>query len=338
MSAQERDPRSAGERVRVFDGHNDLVLRLWQGQKPRDLDLSTAAEAGFSGGFFALFQPWGAAVEFPSDAPYAQPLAMELPFADALGVAQEQVAVLEQLDVKIARQRADLRGDEIVAVMHLEGAEAISADCSNLNEWYARGLRSVGLVWSRPNVFGTGVPFRFPSSGDIGEGLTDAGRQLVKECARLGLVVDISHLNEAGFWDVMRAVDTPVVATHANAHALCAASRNLTDEQLRAIAASGGVIGITFSVDFVRQDGRPDQNTPLGAIIDHVEHIADLVGVEHVAFGSDFEGALLPVGLSGVEGFPELVSLMHQRGMSNEDIAKVARENWIRVLGDAWRE
>src|SRR5206468_1669749 len=130
----------------------------------------------------------------------------------------------------------------------MEGAEPIAPDLSNLERWYDRGLRSIGLVWSRANAFAEGVPFRFPSSPDTGPGLTDAGRELVRACNRLGILVDLSHLNEAGFWDVAGISDKPLVATHSNAHAICPASRNLTDKQLAAIKESDGMVGLNYHV------------------------------------------------------------------------------------------
>lgn len=112
----------------------------------------------------------------------------------------------------------------IAAVLHLEGAEAIGPDMDLLHLLYAAGLRSVGPVWSRPNAFGHGVPFNFPASPDTGPGLSEAGRALVRECDRLGILVDLSHLNEAGFWDVAATSHRPLVATHSAAHALTPAT------------------------------------------------------------------------------------------------------------------
>src|SRR5204862_5975253 len=110
----------------------------------------------------------------------------------------------------------------IAAILHFEGAEPIDSQLNALEVFYRAGLRSLGLVWSRPNAFGEGVPFRFPSSPDTGPGLTAAGRELVRECNRLGILVDLSHLNERGFWDVADVTTAPLVATHSNAHALSA--------------------------------------------------------------------------------------------------------------------
>jgi microsomal dipeptidase-like Zn-dependent dipeptidase len=136
-------------------------------------------------------------------------------------------------------------------------------------------------------------------------------------------MIDVSHLNEAGFWDVARASNAPLVATHSNAHRLCASSRNLTDEQLDAVGASNGVVGINFANAFLRQDGRPDADAPLELIVAHVAHVARRIGVEHVALGSDFEGATIPDALGGVAGLPRLVDALRQHGFGEDDVAAV---------------
>jgi membrane dipeptidase len=268
--------------------------------------------------------------------PYALPLEEPIPTREAARVATQLAATLEELNVTIARRADDFRPGRVTGIMHLEGADPLAPDLSDLHRWYERGLRSIGLVWSRPNAFGEGVPFRFPSTPDTGPGLTAAGRQLVRACNRLGILVDLSHLNEAGFWDAAKASDAPLVATHSNAHALCPASRNLTNEQLDAVGESGGVVGINFAVSFVRPDGRPDPATPLEQIAGHVDHVARRIGVEHVAFGSDFEGAVLPDGLGGMAGLPKLVDAVRARGYGDEDVAKITHGNWLRVLERTW--
>jgi membrane dipeptidase len=223
-------------------------------------------------------------------------------------------------------------------VLHLEGAEAIDAGLEALELWYAAGLRSVGPVWSRPNAFGHGVPFVSPSSPDIGPGLSDAGRGLVRRCGELGILVDVSHLNEAGFWDVARLEAGPIVATHSAAHALCPTSRNLTDRQLDAIASSGGLVGIVFACRFLRPDFADDANTPVELIAQHARYVADRIGPEHVALGSDYDGATIPAELGGVAGTPRLLDTLRAAGFGAEELAQIAWENWRRVLGAWWRE
>jgi microsomal dipeptidase-like Zn-dependent dipeptidase len=131
-------------------------------------------------------------------------------------------------------------------------AEAIDPNFELLDVLYAAGLRSLGPVWSRSNAFGHGVPFLCPSSPDTGPGLTDVGKELTRACNRLRILIDLSHLNERGFWDVAAISKAPLVATHSNAHALSPHSRNLTDKQLTAIGETGGMVGVNFATSYLR--------------------------------------------------------------------------------------
>jgi len=319
----------------IIDGHNDLVLRTWRGEAPRHLELRPACAAGFAGGFFALYVPSPDLGE-PPEPPYTVSLAEPIATDHAERVAEELFATLGTLDVEVARSSSDFEPGRVAAIVHLEGADPLAPDLSGLDRWHARGLRSIGLVWSRPNVFAEGVPFRFPGSPDTGPGLTSAGRDLVRACNERGILIDLSHLNEAGFWDVARLSEAPLVATHSNAHALCPSTRNLTDDQLRAIAGSRGVVGVNFAVGFLRADGRSDPATPITEIVRHVDYLVGLMGVDHVAFGSDFEGALVPEALGGATGFPLLVAALRAAGHDDEAVEKITHGNWLRVLAETW--
>jgi membrane dipeptidase len=319
----------------VIDGHNDLVLHRWRGEPTNHLDLDAAREAGFAGGFFALYVP-SPRVPDPVEVPYALPLPDPIPTDEAARVADELYGCLLELPVTLARSADDFRPAEIAAIAHLEGAEPLAPDLSDLDRWYERGLRSVGLVWSRANAFAEGVPFRFPSNADTGPGLTAAGHELVRACNALGILVDVSHLNEAGFWDVARLTHAPLVATHSNAYALCAASRNLSNAQLDAIGASGGVVGVNFAVSFLREDGRLVPETPLDDIVRHVDYIAARIGIDHVAFGSDFDGAVIPAELGGAAGLPRLVDALRRAGYDDGAVDKITHGNWLRVLRSTW--
>jgi membrane dipeptidase len=318
-----------------IDGHNDLVLHRWRGEPTKHMDLDAAREAGFAGGFFAIYVP-SPNVPDPTEIPYAVPLPDPIPFEEASRIADELYRVLCELPVRRATATGDFREGEVAAIVHLEGAEPIAADLSNLEDWYERGVRSIGLTWSRPNAFAEGVPFRFPSDADTGPGLTPAGRELVRACNRLGVLVDVSHLNAAGFWDVAGTSNAPLVATHSNAHALCAASRNLADDQLDAIRESGGVVGVNFAVTFLREDGMQVPDSPLGEIVRHVDYLVDRMGVDHVAFGSDFDGAVVPEELGGAAGFPKLAAALREAGYDEEAVAKISHGNWLRVLDATW--
>ncbi len=320
----------------IIDGHNDLVLHRWRGEPTNHLDLDEAVAAGFAGGFFALYVPSPGGVD-PEEIPYAMPMPEPIAFDEASRVAEELYGELRALPVGIATTPADFREGDVTAIVHMEGAEPIAPDLSNLEEWYERGLRSIGLVWSRPNAFAVGVPFRFPSSPDTGPGLTAAGRALVRACNELGILVDVSHLNERGFWDVAETSDAPLVATHSNAHALCPASRNLTDAQIDAIGESDGIVGVNFAVTFLREDGRQlPEETGLDDIVRHIDYLAERMGVDHVAFGSDFDGALIPTALGGAAGLPKLVDAIRAAGHEEDEVAKITHGNWLRVLGATW--
>jgi membrane dipeptidase len=230
-------------------------------------------------------------------------------------------------------------GSPPVAVLHLEGAEAIDADLEALDFWYAAGLRSLGPVWSRPNWFGHGVRFRYPSTPDIGPGLTDAGKALARRCAELGIVFDLAHMNEAGFWDTLKLEAAPLVVSHAGAHAICPNSRCLTDAQIDAVGETGGLVGIVYAPAFLRPDGRNQPaETPLTLIVQHARHVADRIGVEHVALGSDFDGTEVPDALGDVTGVPRLLEEFAAHGFSESEIEAIAWGNWRRTLARCWNE
>jgi membrane dipeptidase len=322
----------------IIDGHNDLVSRLWRKADVRHVHLDAAADAGFAGGFFALYVPSPPLPPPTGAGPgYALPLPDPIPHEEAARIAEEEYEIFCSLPVELATSPDDFHPGHVAAILHLEGAEPLAPDLSDLDAWYERGLRSLGLTWSRANAFAEGVPFRFPSTGDTGPGLTDAGKALVRRCNELGILVDLSHLNEAGFWDVAELSSAPLVATHSNVNALCRSSRNLTDAQLDGVGKSGGVVGINFAVSFLREDGHNDADTPLSEIVRHANYIVDRIGVDHVAFGSDFDGALVPDELDGIAALPKLVAEFESSGWDDDSVAKVTHRNWQRVLAETWR-
>jgi membrane dipeptidase len=339
----------------VFDGHNDALTRedhadLVAGRAGGHLDLPRMRRGGMRGGIFAVFTPSPEDHSGPrrfGGNGYREELAKPVEHAAAAEHATAAAGRLLRLEredhVRVARaiEDVDAACDDAssppLAVLHLEGAEAIDPELEALDEWYAGGLRSLGPAWSRANAFGHGVPFAFPSGPDIGPGLTDAGRALISPCAELGVLVDVSHLNEAGFWDVARAEVGPLVASHSGAHGICPASRNLTDAQLNAIGGSGGLVGIVFATAFLRPDFGDDPDTPLGLIAEHARYVADRIGPEHVALGSDFDGATIPAELGDVAGLPGLVQALREVGFGESEVAAICWHNWRRVLAAWWR-
>ena len=343
----------AGEPVAVFDGHNDALTAsghelLATGRRGGHIDLPRMRAGGLRGGIFAVFTESLRARRRPVpradgvlEFALAPPVAHGRAAAHASAAAGRLLALERAGRLRVARTVADLdfarAGDgPPVAVLHLEGAEPIDPNLEALETWYAAGLRSLGPVWSRANAFGHGVPFVSPSTPDTGPGLTAAGHRLVRRCAELGILVDLSHLNEAGFWDVASLQAGPLVASHSAAHALCPTSRNLTDAQLDAIGASGGLVGIVFAVQFLRPDFAEDPDTPLELIVEHARYVAQRIGVEHVALGSDFDGATIPAPVGDAAGLPRLLGAFAAAGFAAAEIEAIAWGNWRRVLESWW--
>jgi membrane dipeptidase len=355
------------KRIPIFDGHNDALLRLHlrggadavtaflKGEDKGHLDLPKARKGGFAGGLFAIFVPSPKRKERAGSATPQQdtggiigndPAPPAVDMAEAQRVVFAMASLLLQIEresegrVRVCRNAGDiercLAENVLAAVLHIEGAEAIDANFELLEVLYAAGLRSLGPVWSRPNAFGHGVPFRCPSSPDTGPGLTDLGKALIGACNALRILIDLSHLNERGFWDTAAISTAPLVATHSNAHAISPHSRNLTDKQLAAIGETGGLAGVNFATAFLRPDGRHDKDTPADLIIQHIEHMLEHAGEDNVGFGSDFDGAMIPAELGNAAGLQSLVQAMRKRGFGEPLIEKLCFRNWLRVLRQTW--
>jgi len=347
---------------RIFDGHNDVLLRLWKkahagddpvaafvgGSERAHVDLPRARAGGMAGGLSAIYVPSGELTLKQPDARghYETPLSPPLEHGPSLAIAMEMAAIALRLERagawRLCRSLADIERSiadgRFAAVLHLEGCEPIGSKLDELEVFYAAGLRSLGPVWSRNNIFGHGVPFSYPKSPDTGPGLTEAGVELVRACNRLGILVDLSHITEKGFWDVAKVSDQPLVASHSNAHSITPVARNLTDRQLDAIRESGGLVGLNFAVTMLRPDGRDRGDTPLSDMVRHVDYLVERLGIDGVALGSDFDGALIPQAIGSAAGLPKLVEALADAGYGGDDLDRLCRGNWMRVLGRAWHE
>lgn len=350
--------------IPIFDGHNDTLLSLrktgrsfFERADTGHIDLPRAREGDLAGGFFAVWvpnpeigvpdveDPHPEALDDASGNTTKMPKPMETSYAQnqalsAIGVFHRMIAASNG-QVSVVRTVNDLRDclerGLFAAELHLEGAEPIDEQLESLPAFYEMGVRSIGLVWSRPNVFGSGVvPFKFPSSPDTGPGLTDAGKALVTACNQLGILVDLSHLNEAGFWDVAKLTKAPLVATHSCVHAISPSARNLTDKQLDAVRESDGIVGVNFHVGFVRADGEDEAETPLSALADHFVYLVDRIGIDRVGFGSDFDGAVMPNELQCADCLQKLVGTLRTRGFDDASLRKLGYENWVRIFERTW--
>ncbi len=350
--------------MNIFDGHNDTVHRLREyreggidfiaGGEGGHLDLPRARAGGMVGGLFAIFvrpehppQPNTSKEARVVPAGEEPRLPDPVPHDYAARKGAEQLAALKALAARSDGQvrietsvngiRAATAAGAFTIVLHMEGAEPIAEDLTGLEDFYDAGLRSLGLVWSRPNAFATGVPFAYNRSPDTGPGLTQAGRDLVRACNRMGILIDLAHLNERGFWDVAGLSTAPLVATHACAHAITPTTRNLTDRQLDAIRDSDGLVGCNFAVGDVRPDGRRDAETPIEMLTAHIAYLADRLGIERVAIGSDFDGTIVPAPIKDAAGLPVLIGALRARGFDDDALRRIAFENWMRVFGLTWR-
>ena len=349
----------------VFDGHNDTLLDLanpergggrtfFERSDQGHIDYPRAIEGGFGGGFFAVYVPAD-----PTAPPPAGPVLnvfegreFRMPRPLALDYAQRQTLMMTGLLLRLEREsegklKVVRTADDLVTcletgvmatILHFGGAEAIDPGLDALEIFYRAGLRSLGLVWSRPNDFASGVPFIFPHSPDVGPGLTDAGKGLVRECNRLGIMLDLSHLNEAGFWDIARLSDAPLVATHSNVHAITPTPRNLTDKQLDAIRDSDGMVGLNFAVAFLNEAGTNDAATPIATMVKHIDYLVERLGIERVGLGSDFDGATIPAEIGDVAGLPRLLDALRANGFDDDAMRKITHENWVRVLRKTWKD
>ena len=343
----------------IFDGHNDVLSRLYSLKKVSQIksfteggggavDFPKCITGGFAGGLFAVYVPSKEGLfedlEAMKESFYELPLPEPVEFADGLRISLEQFSILIRLEregvLSICKTVDEIYSSidkgVLAAVIHLEGAEAIDPGLYNLDVFYSLGLRSIGPVWSRNNIFAGGVPFRFPSSADYGPGLTENGIQLVKRCNELGILIDLSHMNTASFWDVAKYSEKPLIATHSNVHVFCPHSRNLSDDQLQAIANSRGLVGVNFGAAFCRDDGRMLGDFSIETILRHIDYLIEKLGESGVAFGSDYDGAVLPDEIASVSNLQRLVKVMRKHGYGDDLIERICLRNWINILDRTW--
>ncbi len=214
--------------------------------------------------------------------------------------------------------------NKIAALLSIEGGEALQGDISALRIFYKLGVRSLCLTWNHRNEIADGV-----EDGTSKGGLTPFGREAIKEMNRLGMLVDVSHISEYGFWDVINLTSTPLIASHSNSKTICNHLRNLTDEQIIAVKNNGGVIGINLYPEFLHDTS----NASITDIIKHIEHIVSLTGFDHIGLGADFDGVeRLPNGINGVEDIYEIFDELMRLNYPEDFISNFAGQNFLRVF------
>jgi membrane dipeptidase len=227
-----------------------------------------------------------------------------------------------------------IQDKKIAAVPAIEGAYSLAGDHATelLHQYYDLGITTIGFTWNYSNALGEGANRVYndgnntPSDG----GLTELGETMVKEMNRLGMLVDVSHMDEGTFWDVLDVSEKPIIATHSGVDALHSHQRNLTDDQLQALAENGGVIGIVFYPQFLTGSGE----ATVADIVDHIDHAVEIMGTDHVAIGSDFDGATLPDDMQSAADLPKITEELANRGYSNMNMMKIMGGNTLRLLNE----
>ena len=214
-----------------------------------------------------------------------------------------------------------INSNETKVILSIENGAAISGNLENVDYFYNEGIRIMSITWNDDNELGCGAKTKNDA------GLTKLGFEYVKKLSEKGIIIDVSHLSEKSFWDVINTTDKPVVATHSNVYEICNHSRNLKDDQIKEIAKRGGMIGICFYSDFLNSDKKADVKD----IVKHIIYIKDLVGIDCIGLGSDFDGMSYDEVVSGVERIGAIHNIMDEmkfQGFSCEEIVKVMWKNW----------
>lgn len=308
----------------IFDGHCDTVLDIFNkkrslGEKSDygHLDIPRMKKGGVNVQFFAAF------IEeiYKPNASLKRTLQLIDCIYQQIEKNKEEISIATDYE----QIKNTIEADKIAAILSIEGGEALEGDLAVLRMLYRLGVRLLTLTWNQRNQIADGV-----GESQTGSGLTEFGFKVIDEMNKLGMLIDVSHLSETCFWEVIKRSKSPIVASHSNCYNLCPHLRNLKDEQIKAIAEKGGIIGITFVPDFLTNEKR---ETTIKDVTEHIDYLVKRVGVDYVGLGSDFDGTkVLPLGLEGVDKITNITKELLKQGYKVEDIKKILGENWLRVF------
>ena len=312
------------QKVIIVDGHCDTILEIMNHKRNLEkksttghLDIPRMKEGGINVQFFAVF------IEdiYKPDRSLKRTLQLIDCFYEEIEKNQDDISLV----INYNQIKEVNRAGKIAAILSIEGGEALEGDLGVLRVLYRLGVRLLTLTWNQRNRIADGM-----GESRTGSGLTEFGLKVIDEMNDLGMLIDVSHLSETGFWDVIKRSKTPIVVSHSNCYALCPHLRNLKDEQIKALADKDGVIGITFVPDFLTQEKR---KTSVKDVVKHIDYLVEKVGVDYVGLGSDFDGTgELPLGLEGVDKIPNLTEELLDRGYKEREIEKILGGNFLRVF------
>lgn len=319
----------------VFDAHSDILA-----------DTAMKREKGLSRNFVrdhlpALTKGKIGGLILPL---WVEPAYFENPgkrFADIIGYAQAEIKEMGH-SVCVAKSIQDIEKAEkegkLYILLGVEGMSGLGSNVDYIYNLYQMGVRHIGLTWNEKNDMATGV-----GSWESARGLTKEGKKAITIMDRLGILIDVSHLNEKSFWDVCEQSAGSIIASHSNARKVCNVGRNLTDDQIRAIAGKRGVIGINSWSSFIAE-----KDADINGLIKHIDYIVSLVGIDHVGLGFDFcnyfdtdptsitpnQKIIFTKDMESCEKVPHLIELLYKRGYSEKDIEKIAYKNFRRVINE----
>lgn len=313
----------------IIDGHTDIPRDVYRRESKGETDV-------FMKNHYPELKKTGVNIAFVNVFTKSSP---EFTLTEAMLQIEKAIKITkENEDVVLIKTKDDLdyvlKSNKLGLILSLEGFEPLGNSLELLNIYYELGIRAGMLTWNCANLFASGADFR-------DGGITNVGVLAIEKMNSLGILIDVSHLNEQGFWDVIKLNKKPTIASHSNAKALFNHNRNLTDDQIKAIAKSGGVIGAVSYFSKVNEDDLnsihldDDDTETIYDYIKHIEYLVNLVGYNHVSFGFDFNMYLGDFGVKGLESadkIKDVIQLLLERNHKLEDVKKIAGENLLRVL------
>lgn len=326
----------------IFDGHGDIwtdvtVKRADRGERDifRRYHLEKFRKGNVTGGIFVIW----------ADPPYdKQPEKRSEQIVKSIQEELKDAADILNPVKRFADFETGRKENKINVVTGMEGLSQIGDDIDKIDYFYEEaGARHAMLTWNEQNALATGWPM------DVTRGLTEPGKRAVKRIQKLGMVMDVSHLNDKCFWEVMNLAQGPIIASHSNARAVCPVMRNLSDEMLKEIAKTGGLAGMNSLREFIDEK---HENQDVEHLADHVEYIADLIGVEHIGLGFDFDDYLgnealgsfssniespSGTGISNEAEAKNLLDVLRKRGYREEELEAIAYKNFYRIFQRVWK-